>query len=43
MLRQFFCRHDWEKVRNVLTRKNRHYIVMVGQYRCRKCGKVVYR
>lgn len=39
-IKQLFCRHEWEKTDDRLHQKNKHFTVMVGVYRCKKCGKV---
>ena len=42
-IKQLFCHHEYEKINNRHHMKHRGYIVVVGVYRCKKCGKVVVR
>ena len=42
-IKRLLCRHDYRKGKTVLKHRNRHYIVPMTEYKCAKCGRVVYR
>ena len=42
-LRSLFCRHEYVKIRNRYYKKHRGFVIVQGVYKCKKCGKVVYR
>lgn len=41
-IKQFFCRHDYMRTADKMVQEGK-YIRMRAAFRCRKCGKVVYR
>ena len=41
-LKQLFCRHDYMRTADQMHREG-HYIRMRAVYKCRKCGRVIYK
>ena len=42
-LRSLFCKHEYVKMRDRHYAKHRGFVIVQGVYKCKKCGKVVYR
>lgn len=42
IIRRFFCRHEWEFVRNIYGDEINHVGGKRSMWRCVKCGKVTY-
>lgn len=42
-IKQLICRHNYERIGNKLIQENPHYIVPKTVYRCKHCGKVIYK
>ena len=37
------CRHDYVKLKDRHYAMNKHFIIVQGKYRCKKCGKEIYK
>lgn len=42
-LKRLLCRHEYENTGVVHYEKHKGFIILKNRYRCRKCGKVVYK
>ena len=42
-LRSLFCKHEYVKMRDRHYEKHRGFVIVQGVYKCKRCGKVVYR
>lgn len=42
-LRRMLCRHEYVKIRDRHYEKHKGFVIVQSVYKCRKCGKVVYR
>ena len=45
-IKQMTCRHEYVKVGTILRRRykrNKHFIVPMTEWKCKKCGKEIYR
>ena len=41
-IKQLFCRHDFQRTADQMHQEG-HYIRMRAVYKCRKCGRVIYK
>lgn len=42
-IKQLICRHDFKRIGDRLVKVNAHYIVPKTAYKCKHCGKVIYK
>ena len=42
-IRSLICRHEYERVGDRQYEKHRGFIVMQTKYRCKRCGKEIYK
>lgn len=43
LIDRLFHKHEYVKIRDRHYEKHRGFVIVQGVYKCKKCGKVVYR